>query len=96
MSNEYRARLDRGESVADGLVSEPDSSMFVDWSPFLGHDWIAEGDTGVELTRLRELANKLCAIPDGVQIQRQGRQNLRRPKKMAAGSLPLNWGMPSF
>ncbi|BFM08043.1 2-oxoglutarate dehydrogenase E1 component [Halioxenophilus aromaticivorans] len=93
MSNEYRARLDRGESVADGLVSEPDSSMFVDWSPFLGHDWVAEGDTGVDLARLRELANKLCAIPDGVQIQRQVAKIYEDRKKMAAGSLALNWGM---
>lgn len=93
MSNEYRARLDRSESVADGLVSEPDSSMFVDWTPFLGHDWVAAGDTGFDLARLRELAKEICTIPDGVQIQRQVAKIYEDRKKMAAGSLPLNWGM---
>jgi len=93
IANEYRARLDRGESVADGLVSEPDSSLFLDWSPFLGHDWVAAGDTGYNLQRLRELAKKLCDIPDGIQIQRQVAKIYEDRAKMAAGSLALNWGM---
>src|SRR5690554_1610493 len=33
MMDNYREALDRGESVATGLVSEPDRTLFVDWSP---------------------------------------------------------------
>src|SRR3954469_18406545 len=40
MTTNYRAALDRGEHVASGLVSEPDRSLFVDWSPYIGHDWL--------------------------------------------------------
>ncbi|WP_111642052.1 2-oxoglutarate dehydrogenase E1 component [Marinimicrobium alkaliphilum] len=93
MAREYRATLDRGEHVAKGLVSEPDSSLFVDWSPYLGHDWTAEGNTGFPLKRLQELANKMCDIPDGVQVQKQVGKIYEDRKKMAAGSLPINWGM---
>jgi 2-oxoglutarate dehydrogenase E1 component len=92
-ADEYRAKLDRGESVADGLVSEPDSSLFVDWSPFLGHDWDAPGDTGYDLKALKSVAAKVCNIPDGVQVQRQVAKIYEDRKKMAAGSLALNWGM---
>ncbi|WP_317933471.1 2-oxoglutarate dehydrogenase E1 component [Halioxenophilus sp. WMMB6] len=93
IANEYRAKLDRGESVADGLVSEPDSSMFVDWSPFLGHDWTIAGDTSYDLQKLRDVANRLCAIPDGIQIQRQVAKIYEDRVRMAAGSQALNWGM---
>ena len=93
LANEYRAKLDRGESVADGLVSEPDSSLFVDWTPFLGHDWNTPGDTSFDFKKLQALANKMCEFPDGVQVQRQVAKIYEDRKRMAAGSLALNWGM---
>ncbi|MFL0797345.1 MAG: 2-oxoglutarate dehydrogenase E1 component [Cellvibrionaceae bacterium] len=93
MSNEYRASLDRGEHVADGLVSEPDSSLFVDWSPFIGHDWDTPADTSVELKQLENVAHKMCEIPDGVVVQRQVSKIYEDRNKMAGGALPINWGM---
>ncbi|GAA6167240.1 2-oxoglutarate dehydrogenase E1 component [Sessilibacter corallicola] len=93
LAKEYRAKLDRGESVADGLISEPDSSLFVDWSPYIGHDWTAEGDTRVEFKKLSEIAAKTCDVPDGIQVQRQVAKIYEDRRKMAAGSAALNWGM---
>lgn len=93
MAKGYRASLDRGDHVADGLVSEPDQSMFVDWSPYLGHDWVAEGDTSYPLQKLQDIARKTCDVPDGVQVQRQVQKIYEDRKKMASGSLPINWGM---
>ncbi|GAB2189524.1 2-oxoglutarate dehydrogenase E1 component [Sessilibacter sp. MAH1] len=93
LAKEYRAKLDNGESVADGLITEPDSSLFVDWSPYIGHDWTAEGDTRVEIKKLSEIAVKTCEVPDGIQIQRQVSKIYEDRRKMAAGSAALNWGM---
>ncbi|WP_027330810.1 2-oxoglutarate dehydrogenase E1 component [Marinimicrobium agarilyticum] len=93
MMNKYRAALDRGENVADGLVSEPDSSLFVDWSPYIGHDWNTPGDTSFDLKRLQELGHKMCEIPDGVVVQKQVGKIYDDRRKMAGGALPINWGM---
>lgn len=93
MSNDYRASLDRGDHVADGLVSEPDSTLFVDWSPYIGHDWDTPADTGVELQKLTQVAHKMCEIPDGVVVQRQVSKIYEDRNKMAGGALPMNWGM---
>ena len=93
MTNEYRAALDRGELVAKGLVSEPDSSLFVDWGPFIGHDWQTPADTSYNLKDLQELAEKISHIPDGVQVQRQVAKIYDDRRKMAGGALPVNWGM---
>ncbi len=93
MSNDYRAALDRGEHVASGLVSEPDSSLFVDWSPYIGHDWNTPANTGMDMKQLQDVAHKMCEVPDGVQIQRQVTKIYDDRRKMAGGALPINWGM---
>ncbi|WP_185236285.1 2-oxoglutarate dehydrogenase E1 component [Teredinibacter franksiae] len=93
MSNDYRAALDRGEHVAHGLVSEPDSSLFVDWSPYIGHDWQTPYDSTYPLKDLQALAEQVTSIPDGVQVQRQVAKIYDDRRKMAGGALPINWGM---
>lgn len=93
LTNEYRAALDRGEHVARGLVSEPDSSLFVNWSPYIGHDWQTPYDSTYPLKDLQALAEKISHIPDGVQVQRQVSKIYDDRRKMAGGAVPINWGM---
>lgn len=93
MSDDYRASLDRGEFVVHNLVREPDTSLFVNWEPYLNHDWRMTAKTGIELKELQSLANKVCAIPDGIKVQRQVAKIYDDRRKMAGGALPLNWGM---
>ena len=93
MSQDYRSSLDSGEFVVHNLVREPDTSLFVDWNPYLGHDWRKAVDTGVELKSLQEVATKITQIPDGITVQRQVAKIYDDRRKMAGGALPLNWGM---
>ncbi|MFT5085356.1 MAG: 2-oxoglutarate dehydrogenase E1 component, partial [Lentisphaeria bacterium] len=93
LSNNYRAALDRGEHVARGLVSVPDSSLFVDWTPYIGHDWVTPCDTTYDLKKLQQLAESISHIPDGVLVQRQVSKIYDDRRKMAGGALPINWGM---
>ncbi len=93
MAMDYRTALDKGEYVARGLVTQPDSSLFVDWSPYIGHDWVTPADTGYQLKELQNLAEEISHIPDGVQAQRQVAKIYEDRRKMAGGALPLNWGM---
>jgi len=92
MMDNYREALDRGESVATGLVSEPDRTLFVDWSPYIGHDWRTPADTGFDLQALQQVAYKMCEVPDGVVLQRQVAKIYDDRRKMAGGALPANWG----
>ncbi|MDX1318903.1 MAG: 2-oxoglutarate dehydrogenase E1 component, partial [Oceanospirillum sp.] len=89
---DYRSALVDGRHVANSLVKEPNKELFVDWTPYLGHEWTSEADTSVELTHLQALANKLGEIPDGVKIQRQVNKIYEDRRKMAAGAMPVNWG----
>lgn len=92
LTNDYRARLDAGVDVASCLVTEPDKSLFLDWTPYIGHDWDDAADTGYDLQELQAVANKMCEIPDGIVQQRQVSKIYVDRLKMAGGALPINWG----
>ncbi|MEP1471770.1 MAG: 2-oxoglutarate dehydrogenase E1 component [Halieaceae bacterium] len=88
----YRNSLDRGEPLVSSLVTEPNTELFVDWTPYLGHDWTLACDTGMDIQALQTLAHDISVAPDGVPLQRQVGKILEDRRKMAAGALPLNWG----
>jgi 2-oxoglutarate dehydrogenase E1 component len=93
MTNIYRSSLDRGEFVVHNLVTEPDHGLFVDWAPYLGHQWRTPGDTSVDSVALASVASRITTIPDHIVVQRQVAKLYDDRRKMAAGTLPLNWGM---
>ncbi len=92
MDDDYRDALEHGDHVVKSLVKEPNEELFVDWSPYLGHDWQVRSDTTYPLDKLQALAGKLNEIPDGFSLQRQVSKIIEDRKKMAAGAMPGNWG----
>ena len=92
MVETYREDLTAGNHVANALVQEPNATLFVDWKPYLGHEWSGYAETGVEMKRLQRLAARMCEIPDGIDVQRQVAKIYEDRRKMQAGGLALNWG----
>ncbi len=88
----YRESLDRGEPLVSGLVMEPNKSLFVDWSPYLGHHWTDEADTTIDLAKLQSMAHDINVDPENFPLQRQVTKILEDRRKMAAGAAPVNWG----
>ena len=89
---QFRASLERGDPLVSSLVSEPNKEMFVDWSPYLGHDWDLACDTSVALPALQRLAQDINQAPVGVPLHRQVNRILEDRRKMGAGALAVNWG----
>ena len=92
MESQYRDALEAGEPVVKTLVREPDSKLFVDWNPYLGHEWTANADTSFPLQRLKELGQQINTAPEGFVMQKQVEKTYDDRRKMAAGTLPCNWG----
>ena len=92
MADEYRDVLDGGEHVVKALVREPNKALFVDWSPYIGHEVVDDWDTGVKLKKLQALAQKMETVPEGLVVQRQVKKIIEDRRKMTAGALPINWG----
>jgi len=89
---DYRVALDEGKHVAKSLVTSPNSDLFVNWKPYLGHVWTAKHDTSLDINVLRNLAHKLVQLPDGFVLQRQVDKVMEDRAKMTAGDIPINWG----
>ncbi|MBM1145866.1 2-oxoglutarate dehydrogenase E1 component [Alcanivorax sp. ZXX171] len=92
MVDDYRDALDEGNHVVKSLVREPNKALFVDWSPYIGHDVEDDWDTGYPLSKLQDLANRLETVPEGLVVQRQVKKILEDRRKMTAGAMPINWG----
>jgi 2-oxoglutarate dehydrogenase E1 component len=88
----YRESLDRDEPLVSCLVSEPNKSLFVDWSPYLGHDWNLQTDTRMDLQEMQTLAQETNLAPENFPLQRQVSRILEDRRKMGAGAMPINWG----
>ncbi|SDL38554.1 2-oxoglutarate dehydrogenase E1 component [Franzmannia pantelleriensis] len=92
MGETYRDDLMAGNHVANALVKQPNTELFVDWGPYLGHEWTGDADTTFDMKRMQQLAAKMCEVPDGVQVQRQVAKIYEDRRKMQAGGMGLNWG----
>ncbi|WP_409522791.1 2-oxoglutarate dehydrogenase E1 component [Nitrincola sp. MINF-07-Sa-05] len=92
LEQNYRKALENGEHVANSLVLEPNSELFVDWRPYLGHQWSFDANTSVDIKLLQELGNKMCQLPEGFGVQRQVEKIYDDRRRMAAGAMEINWG----
>ena len=73
---DYRADLEAGNHVANALVLEPNTKMFVDWKPYLGHDYTDVWDTTTDINRLKALGEGMRKLPEGFVMQRQVQKSL--------------------
>jgi len=92
LENDYRSALDNGDHVTKSLVLEPNESMYVDWAPFIGHEWTAKAKTSVNHKTLERIGKKLSNLPEGFPIQKQVQKIIQDRSKMTQGALALNWG----
>ena len=92
IANDLRDRLDRGEMIAKSITKNPNTSLFVDWRPYLDHEWTAPADTRLKHADIQELNQKMSEIPQGFVLHKQVQRTLDDRTKMAAGVMPINWG----
>jgi 2-oxoglutarate dehydrogenase E1 component len=88
----YRKALDEGTHVVKSLVTAPNTALYVDWRPYLGHDMHMPCDTTIHMERLKQLAEKLVVLPENFSVNRQVAKVLEDRSKMARGEQPLDWG----
>ncbi|MEX0618360.1 MAG: 2-oxoglutarate dehydrogenase E1 component [Pseudohongiellaceae bacterium] len=91
-NSNYRRALATGEHVVKSLVKEPNVELFVDWSPYLGHEWNPNYNTAIKLDTLKVLGKKLVNVPKHFELQRQVQRIMDDRIKMVAQEIPVDWG----
>ena len=92
LDDDYRVALDSGKDVALGLVAEPNTELFVDWSPYVGQRLGEKVDTRVSIDKLVKYGEAMAILPEGFQLQRQVAKVVEQRHAMQTGQEPLNWG----
>src|SRR5688572_14339827 len=91
----YRDTLDAGQQSVSPVLSNFKSKFAVDWAPFLGSKWTDAADTHVPLAELQRLSERVTTIPADFKLHPTVARVIEARKQMAAGKLPVDWGMRS-
>ncbi len=88
----YRDALDEGKAVAWDYLQEPNTKLYVDWTPHLGHDWDAPSDTRFDKSRLKALSSAMAETAESTSLHRQVKKIIADREAMSEGEIPCNWG----
>jgi 2-oxoglutarate dehydrogenase E1 component len=89
----FRDAMDEGRHTADPVLSNFKSKFAVDWMPFLNRKWTDAADTAVPKAELKRIAERITSVPATLKIHPLVEKVLADRRAMAAGDLPLDWGM---
>ncbi|MES2625729.1 MAG: 2-oxoglutarate dehydrogenase E1 component [Pseudomonadota bacterium] len=92
INSSYRKALDEGTHVVKSLVKAPNTALYVDWRPYLGHDMNMACDTTIHIDHLKQLGEKILRLPEGFTVNRQVAKVLEDRAKMVKGDQALDWG----
>ncbi len=92
INSSYRKALDEGTHVVKSLVKAPNTALYVDWRPYLGHDMNMASDTTIHIDHLKLLGEKILRMPEGFTVNRQVAKVLEDRAKMVKGEQALDWG----
>lgn len=90
---QFRAAMDEGRHTSDPVITNFKSKFAVDWLPFLNRKWTDAADTAMPLAEIKRLGQKITTVPSSVKVHPLVEKVLADRRAMAAGDMPLNWGM---
>jgi 2-oxoglutarate dehydrogenase E1 component len=89
----YRTAMDEGKHTVDPVLSNYKRQYSVDWLPFLNRKWTDAADTGVPLSELKRLGERLTTIPANMKLHPLVEKVINDRRNMAEGKQALDWGM---
>jgi 2-oxoglutarate dehydrogenase E1 component len=92
IEKKYRSTIENGDSVAHNLATQPNASMWFDWTPYLNQTGDAEIESRFNQDRFKELAQIAFTPPKDFVLQRQVEKIFTDRLQMADEKIPVNWG----
>lgn len=93
MIKDFRVALDEGRHVKDPVLANHKAAFATDWSPYVGHAYTDDCDSGVPVNELKRLSERLTAVPEGFVLHSRVKKIVDDRRKMGAGEQPVDWGM---
>ena len=92
MADDYRDRLDRGESANDNSLGMIGNQYTVDWTKYREASLEESVDTRVAAKEIKLLAGIMNAVPEGFTFNARVKRIVDDRVRMAKGELPMDWG----
>ena len=92
IEKKYRSTIEKGDSVAHNLATQPNESMWFDWTPYINQSGDEAIESAFNKDRFNELAQIAFTPPKGFVLQRQVEKIFADRLQMADGEIPVNWG----
>lgn len=92
LKNQYKDKLDAGETVARPVPSPPDNPVAKEWMALTNQDWDALVDTTFDEARMIALAEKIFIPPDTFTPHPIVKKLLATRMEMALGKVDIDWG----
>jgi len=90
----YRKKLDAGDSAINGGQSDDDASYSYrdDWLPYMQKICTTDVETGVPLERLQHLIARVTDVPENFKLHFSVNKIFESRKKMVLAEQPMDWG----
>jgi 2-oxoglutarate dehydrogenase E1 component len=92
IEKKYRSTIENGDSVAHNLATQPNESMWFDWTPYINQKGDAEIESTFNHDRFKELAKIAFTPPKNFVLQKQVEKIFADRIQMAEKKIPVNWG----
>jgi 2-oxoglutarate dehydrogenase E1 component len=92
MVERYRSSIEQGVVVARPVLCSLDHTFKVAWKAFREVQWDTPTDTTVPRERLRGIAERMLAVPDGFELHPRVGKIWGERRKMATGDQMADWG----
>lgn len=90
INDDYRQSLDHGECVVKEW--RPMQAHSVDWSPYVGHNWMTQYDATCSQTTLERLGKLITQRPDAWKLHSRVKKICDDRDLMTQGEKPVDWG----
>jgi 2-oxoglutarate dehydrogenase E1 component len=92
LQDNYRDRLDRGESVLQSTLGTVSHEFSGDWSAHLNAAWDEDVDTALSPALVQELGRKITELPSGLVLHGRVQRIMTERRKMLDGETEMDWG----
>lgn len=93
MVKDYRQLMEDGQRTVEPVLTDYKSKYAIDWSPFLNAKWTDHAETGIPVTELTRIGEKLTQVPEGFAVHPLVNKLLTDRRAMAHGEHRVDWGM---
>ena len=92
MEGDYLTLLESGQVVSRPISTNSNYSYTNQWNDFLNVNWDVPCKTAISMEHLRFCNDRMQRLPNGFELHARVAKVMENRSKMAAGSLPLDWG----